>query len=347
MRKIGIVLAVGLALCVGMQAHAAKKKVTVAADGSGDYKTVQAAVDAAPDAGEVIRIKPGVYKELINVPKNGIEMRGLGKQPQDVVLSWHNSHTMAGGTGKSASITVSGDDFIAENLTMENTYEKDFGRRDPDSQAVALLVTGDREVFRHIRLLGFQDTLYANSKLCHDAAGMAANNGGAVDTKLPPCQAARQYFTDCYIEGHVDFIFGDGLAYFDHCELHGLASRMVTFTAQSKLYPSEKSGYVFNHCTITAAEGAKEILFGRPWRAYSTVYFLNTNITAPLDPAGWQEWAGKLVTSSYGEYHSTGIGADTSKRIGSHQLTDAEAATMDTPKKWLGGTDGWNPEKIK
>ncbi|HEV2445880.1 MAG TPA: pectinesterase family protein, partial [Candidatus Sulfopaludibacter sp.] len=97
-------------------------QVTVAADGSGDFKTVQAAVDAAPPAGSVIRIKPGVYHEEIVIEKSRIQLRGLGAGPTQVVLSFDKSAGTAGGTGRSASVLVTGDDFYAENLTVENTF---------------------------------------------------------------------------------------------------------------------------------------------------------------------------------------------------------------------------------
>jgi len=162
---------------------------------------------------------------------------------------------------------------------------------------VALRVTGDREIFRHVRLLGYQDTLYADSKTCHST--------GETGT----CRASRQYFGDCTIEGHVDFIFGDAKAVFERCEIHGMAHSMVTITAQSRVRPDEDSGYLFRDCTVTAEAGAAEILLGRPWRETSTVVFLNTDFKAPLDPKGWLEWGGRLKTSDYAEYGSHGLPA--------------------------------------
>jgi pectin methylesterase-like acyl-CoA thioesterase len=264
-----------------------------------------------------------------------VELRGMGKRPEDVVLVYDNSAAAAGGTGKSGTITVTGDDFRAENLTIVNDFEKRHERTNEGSQAVALRVSGDREILRHVRLLGYQDTLYADSKTCH-----AAGEAGV-------CNAARQYFSDCYIEGHVDFIFGDAKAVFDHCEIHGMAHSMVTITAQSRLRPEEDSGYLFRDCTVTAEAGAQDILLGRPWRDYSTVVFLNTNFKAPLDPKGWLEWGGRLKTSDYKEYGSHGLAGDTAQRVApSRQLTASEAA-KDTTKAWLSGTDGWNPEAVR
>jgi pectinesterase len=321
-----LVTAVALA-----QNPAAKRVLIVAADGSGDFKTVQQAVDAAANGDVRIEIKPGEYREVVTIAANHVELRGLGKAPQDVVLVYDNDHTSRGGTGKSASVTVSGDDFTAENLTIANDFEKHHARSEEGSQAVALHVTGDRDAFRHVRLLGYQDTLYADSKTCHAAEAGA-------------CRASRQYFSDCYVEGHVDFIFGDAKAAFERCEIHAMAHSMVTITAQSKMRPEENSGYLFRDCTVTAEAGANDILLGRPWRDYSTVMFVNTDFKAPLDPKGWLEWGGRLKTSAYAEFGSTGKAGDLRQRNEpSRQLSRAEAARL-TVQTWLAGTDGWNPQ---
>jgi pectinesterase len=327
----------------GIMLGQAKPVVTVAADGSGTYKTVQAAVDAAGDKGEVIRIAPGVYREKLEVTKNGIEMRGTGKLPQDVVLTYDDSAKSAGGTGKSGSVNVSGDDFVAENLTIQNDWEKKNARVGEGSQAVALMLTGDREVLRHVRLLGYQDTLYAASKTCHQPADQAA-----AEASGNICHASRQLFEDCYIEGHVDYIFGDAKAVFKNCELHGMTHTIVTITAQSKLYPLEDSGYLFLHCTITADSAVDKLSYGRPWRAYSKVYFVDTTLKdVVLDPPGWMEWGGRLATSDYAEYgtHTTYATFDkTDRRVApTRQLTKTEAARL-TVASWL---EDWNAEVVK
>ena len=313
-----------------------KPVVKVAADGSAQYRTVQSAVDAAGDGGEVIEIAPGTYHEKILIARDGIELRGEGRRPEDTVLTFDDSAGTAGGTKNSYSVGVTGNDFRAENLTIANDFEAHHPRTGGEGwQAVALMINGDREVLRHVRLLGFQDTLYANSKTCHNSSDPADKE----------CHASRMLFQDCYIEGHVDFIFGDAKAVFDHCELHGLKSPNVMLTAQSRLYPLEDSGYLFLDCTVTADPGVGKLILGRPWRPYARVYFVNTRIKgATVDPEGWSEWADKLKTSDYAEFN-TGPGADVSKRIApSRQLTRAEAAKL-TVKSWLAGADGWDPAK--
>src|SRR6185312_7359208 len=363
MNRICVAASLTAALLLPLSAHAKapkKKVVTVAADGSGQFKTVQEAVNSAPDGNLRINIKPGVYRDLINVATNGVELHGLGKTPQDTVLIYDNAALTPGpdgrqlGTGRSATVMVTGDDFTAENLTIANDFEKRHARTEMTSQAVALHITGDREVFRHVRFLGFQDTLYADSKLCHTQprpTGTASDRPAqATGDASATCYAARDYFADCYIEGHVDFIFGDARAVFDRCEIHVMPHSMDTITAQSRLRPSEDSGYVFRNCIVTAdpanPSATPDILLGRPWRDYSTAVFINTDFRAPLDPAGWKEWGGRLKTSTYAEYHSRGQAGDVSKRVpSSKQLTQADLAQYAT-KAFLGPPDDWDPEKV-
>lgn len=316
--------------------HAAAPVLTVAQDGSGDFKSVSQAVDALPATGGTIRIRAGVYRELIRVTKPNVRFIGLGKEPSEVVLTYDLSHYDIGTTFGSASTDVSGDDFHAENLTFQNSFTDEHPDARTDTQAVALHVTGDRAVFHRVRFLGYQDTLYAETRNCRNMPAPA------------PCLASRQYFSDCYVEGTVDFIFGDAKAVFENCEIHGKAQRdTVYFTAQSKFFAQEDSGYVFDHCRLTADPGVQHAFLGRPWRVYSTVVYLNTEMDAPIDPAGWLEWlhdgASGLATSFYAEYDSSGPGGDTSKRIPQAKvLTAAEAAAFD-PHTFLAGPDHWHP----
>jgi pectin methylesterase-like acyl-CoA thioesterase len=308
------------------------KVLVVATDGSAPYRTVLDAIDAAPDGHVRIDIKPGEYRQVLSIKANGVELRGLGKRPEDVVLVYDNSAASAVGTGKSGTLSVSGNDFHAGNLTIANDFEKRHPRTNEGSQAVALLLTGDRAILRHVRLLGYQDTLYASSGVCHSPGETGV------------CHASRQYFADCYIEGHVDFIFGDAKAVFDRCEIHAMPHPVVTITAQSRVRPEEDSGYVFRDCTVTAEPGTTDILLGRPWRDYSTVLFIDTDFKAPLDPRGWLEWGGRLKTSTYAEFNSHGLSSDLALRVPpSRQLTPAEVAPY-TSKSFLAGSDSWNPD---
>jgi pectin methylesterase-like acyl-CoA thioesterase len=218
-------------------------------------------------------------------------------------------------------------------MTFQNDYSRSYGLQPQGSQAIALSVRGDRAVFRNVRILGAQDTLFAASRSCESDAG--------------PCVPARQYFYNCYIEGNVDFIFGDAEAVFDRCHIHVLAHPQAYVTAQSKRYPEQQSGYIFDHCTITADAQAGKVFLGRPWRAFASVVFMESELGQKVDPAGWAEWhAGettRLETAFYAEYASRGPGAAPAKREAhAHQLTDAEARKY-VATSFLAGPDGWNP----
>jgi pectin methylesterase-like acyl-CoA thioesterase len=329
------------ALCIACSASAQSlKRVTVAAEGKADFRTVQDAVDHAPAEGEVIRIAPGKYREKIHIITANIHLIGTGKQPHDVVLSWDDSAKSAGGTGKSGSISVDADGFEAENLTIENTWEQEHTRTEEGSQAVALLMSSDRAVLDRVRLLGAQDTLYANSRTCH---GNLPKDGSAPTGAQAPCSASRQYFRDCYIEGHVDYIFGDAKAVFDHCEMHSLHHATVMLTAQSKHFPEEDSGYFFLHCRITGQDLGDKVVLGRPWRDYSTVLFYDTDMQQKVDADGWSEWAGRLHTANYREYKSHGPGVNGGHRVVNYPPLSPEEEHRLTPIGLLGGSDHWNP----
>jgi pectinesterase len=335
---MGLRLAGLMLVFLAAAAHAkSKKTITVGVSGA-DFTTIQAAVNAAPDAGAVIRIKPGTYREVVHVDKPGIEFRGETKDPAKVVLVYGNSAASTCGTRCSATLFVTGKDFIATEMTIANDYSK---TSDVPSQAVAVSVRADRAVFRKVRLLGAQDTLYASSMGCMNGALPGAD-----------CVTGRQYFADCYIEGHVDFIFGDAKAVFENCEIKSIAHVEGGYvTAQSNTRAGQDAGYVFNHCTLTAEPGVTNVYLGRPWRDYSTVIFMNTKIGSHIVPAGWSAWRGsptdRLKTATYAEYNSTGPGANPSAREPlSKQLTAEEARKYET-KTYLAGSDGWDPSKVK
>ena len=302
----------------------------VAADGTGDFYSIQQALDVAPPDGATLLIAPGTYREAISITKPNIELRGSNADSTKTIIVLDKSAGSSGGTLHSATAEIRGDNFRAQNLTFANDWNATHAQVPVGSQALAVLITADKAVFNNVRFLGNQDTLYAGSRNC-------APDG-------EPCTPTRQYFTHCYVEGNVDFIFGDSKAVFDHCEIHSTPHSEGFLTAQSKHYPAEDSGFVFNHCTLTAAPGAANIWLGRPWRPYAKVIFLNTEMGAHILPAGWREWhpgeTHSIETVYYAEYNSTGPGAHPGERD-SHTkiLTAAEAAQFETKTFF----DGWDP----
>lgn len=310
--------------------------IRVAADGNGDFTSVQKALDAAPE-GAVINIAPGTYRETAKVTKGRITLHGMGSDPKQTVIVFNNGAATVGSTFLSATVDVTAGDFRADNLTFVNDYNETHPDR-PQTQALALSVTGDRAVLRDMRFISHQDTVYASSPGCSPPNG---NHG---------CPTARQYFSNCYIEGNVDFIFGTGKTVFEHCEIRSNAHNGGYVTAQGKNWPDEDSGFVFNHCRVTADPGVNNVWLGRPWRPYASVVFLNSDIGGHIEPAGWREWhpgqTHSLDTAFYAEYNSSGPGATMDKRDPhAHQLTAAEAAPFET-RKFLAGEDGWDPTKF-
>jgi len=294
----------------------------------GQYAAVQAAIDSIPDNNtqrHIINIAPGTYYERITVPSSKPYITFRGQDPNTTILTYDLRASSIGPDGKpvgttgSTSTLIKGSDFIALNVTFENSSGNGAG------QAVAIKTQADRLIFYNCRFIGWQDTLYANR----------GNTPG------------RQYYENCYIDGDVDFIFGNGKAYFENCQIKSKEGGYVT--AQSKDDPNLDSGYVFHNCTLTrdGGAGSSSVYLGRPWRAYSTVIFDSCRIDSHIRPAGWTHWNDvydpSTSTAFYAEYNSTGPGADPNARASwSHQLTSQEVRPY-SKENWLRGSDNWNP----
>lgn len=296
--------------------------VVVAKDGSGNFTTVQAAIDAAPTGRTtpyVIYIRNGQYKEKITIPSNKPYIHLIGESAAGTILTWddYSGKPMPGGgtygTANSASLTVNATDCLLANLTVENTTGD-------SPQALAISVSADRVVLVNCRFLGGQDTV------------LAYNSG-------------RSYFKNCYIDGTVDFIFGNGKAVFDSTVIYpktrqdGLTGSYITAanTPQGQAY-----GFVFRDCVIPSNFGTTSYVLGRPWQndgstatpAHNKTVFLNTTMGQNvIKPEGWSTWTSATNTSViyYGEYRSRQFDSslvDVSRRVPwSYQLTAAEAAS--------------------
>lgn len=294
---------------------------TVAKDGSGDFKTVQKAINAVPDFRKnrtVIFIKNGTYKEKLILPASKTMVSFIGEDSAKTILTnddYASKKNIFGeemGTTGSSSFFIFGDDFYAENITFENSSG-------PVGQAVAVRVEGDRVVFNQCRFLGFQDTLY------------------------PHGEHSRQYYKNCYIEGTVDFIFGWSTAVFEGCEIYCKEKGYVTAAATLEKTPY---GFVFIDCRITGSADQDTFYLGRPWRDYAETVFIRCFMDKHIKPKGWHNWdkPDAEETAFYAEYKSVGPGANPKKRVRwSHQLSDEEAKKY-TVANILEGEDAWNPE---
>lgn len=271
------------------------KKVTVALDGSGDFTTIQAAVDAMPDHSVdrlIIFVKNGLYREKVVIPSWKTKIMLIGEDPEKTIISW-DDHAGKGSitTFTSYTVLVRGNDFRAENITFENTAGRDVG------QAVALHVEADRCVFINCRMIANQDTLYAG-----------------VDN-------SRQYYLNCYIEGTTDFIFGPATAVFDKCRIHGKKNSYITAASTPEGQPF---GFVFMDCVITTSDECTKLYLGRPWRPFAKTVFLNCELDEKILPEGWHNWNKPHAekTTFYAEYKSRGKGANPEARVHwSYQLT--------------------------
>ena len=293
----------------------------VAKDGSGNFTSIQAAINAVPDYRKkrsVIYIKNGTYTEKLILPASKQLVAFVGESVEKTVIAygdWSQKKSVLGediGTSGSATFFVYGRDFYAENISFKNTAG-------PVGQAVAAHVSADRCMFYNCRFLGFQDTLFTY-----------ADN-------------SRQYYKNCYIEGTTDFIFGWSTAVFDQCEIHSLRDSYIT--AASTLQ-STRFGYLFYKCKLTAEPGVKLAYLGRPWRNYAKTVFRECDFGAHIRPEGWHNWKKTIAekTSFYAEYNNTGPGADLSGRVKwSHVLSKKQAKEW-TVENVLKGEDGWNPQ---
>lgn len=299
--------------------------VVVAKDGSGDFTTVQAAIDSLPDNVEVPRtiwIKAGVYREKIKISSGKNKLNLIGDGPEQIVLVYNdNANTINPDTGStigttgSYSVLVESDEFTASDLTIQNDSGDDTG------QAVALLIKSDHGVLKNVYLLGDQDTLFTHS--------------------------GRQYYVDSYIEGDVDFIFGGARAVFENSVLHSKSNGYITAASSDQGQP----GYLILNSRLTKGNslGAGTVDLGRPWRPNAQVIFINTWMDDHIKPAGWHNWGNPAneLTARYAEYNSSGPGAKPGERMDwSKQLTIDEAEQY-TVQSMLGGTDQWDPvEKL-
>lgn len=301
--------------------------LVVAQDGSGDFLTVQAAIDAVPAYRKqrtVIRIKPGTYRERIVIPACKQLLSLVGDDADRCIITYDNAAKTIGlfgeqlGTSGSATLYTEADDLCLENLTIANTA----GEGKTIGQAVAAHVSGDRVVVRRCRFLGNQDTLFTYA------------------------EGSRQYYYDCYIEGTTDFIFGWAMAVFNHCTLHSKKNSYITAASTTA---QQTTGYVFIDCLLTADDNITQVWLGRPWRQHAKTVFIGCHMGSHIRPEGWHNWNKPHAehTAFYAEYGSTGAGAAADRRVAwSRQLTAHEAANY-TPQLLLAGNDGWNPEQIR
>ncbi|WOL06670.1 hypothetical protein Cni_G15404 [Canna indica] len=290
----------------------------VALDGSGRYRSINEAVNHAPSHGArryVIYVKKGVYEENVELKKKKTNIMMVGDGMGITVISGSRNFMQGWTTFRTATFAVSGPGFIARDITFRNTAGPE------NHQAVALRVDSDRSAFFRCSIEGHQDTLYAHS--------------------------LRQFYRDCNIYGTIDFIFGNGLAMLQRCNIYTrrpLPGQKVTITAQGRKEPNQNTGFSLHDCSVHATYPT---YLGRPWKAFSRTVVMQSYLSAEVQPAGWLEWAGDFALSTlwYGEYGNYGPGSRLGGRVrwpGYHVIRDATVASFFTVRRFIDGLS-WLP----
>jgi pectinesterase len=318
MKKIAIFL---LALLPAISGAQIRYDFVVAQDGSGDFKTVQEAINAVPDFRKkptTILIRKGTYKEKLVLAASKTNVKLTGEDVLTTILTYDDFATKKNrfgeemGTTGSSTFFVFGDDFSATDITFENSSG-------PVGQAVAVRIDGDRVMFTTCRFLGFQDTLY------------------------PHGEKSRQYYKRCYIEGTVDFIFGWSTAVFEDCTI--FCKKGGGYITAASTLPASPYGFVFMNCKITGDAPENSYYLGRPWRPDAKTVFIHCSLEKHIRPEGWHNWnkPDAEKTTFYAEYQNTGEGAPKGQRVSwSHQLSDAEVKAYSV-NEILKGSDDWGP----
>lgn len=283
------------------------RQIVVDQSGHGDFLTVQAAVDSVMEDNReivIINILAGYYVEKVIVPatKPYITFQGAGKE--FTIIEWHNRASDLDPTGQqlrtyhSASVTVLANNFSARNISFKNTAPAPMPGME-GWQAVAFRISGDKAYFLGCGFYGAQDTL------CDDEG--------------------RHYFKECYIEGSIDFIFGNGRSMYKHCEIHSIAKEFGSIAAQDRRQPDEKTGFAFVQCRVT---GTGPIYIGRAMGQYSRIVYAFTYFDDIVAREGWDDWdqATKDRTVFFGVYKCYGPGAAAAGGVSwVHELTPEEA----------------------
>lgn len=307
-----------------LQVEAAAADLTVAQDGSGDYKTIQEAVDAVPKKNAsrfVIHVKAGTYKENVVLDKSKWNVMMYGDGKTNTIVSGSRNFVDGTPTFSTATFAVAGKGFIAKDMAFVNTAGA------AKHQAVAFRSGSDLSVISNCAFDAFQDTLYAHSN--------------------------RQFFRDCDITGTIDFIFGNSAVVFQNCNIQPrqpMDRQFNTITAQGKKDPNQNTGISIQKCHITAnGDVTAPTYLGRPWKDYSTTVVMQSTIDSSLNPKGWTEWVTNVDpprTIFYGEYQNSGPGSSTAQRIAwagyKSALTVAEAGKF-TVGSFIQGND-WLPQ---
>jgi pectinesterase len=321
---VATVLLAPLAVTVLASPSSAATTITVATDGSGNYTTIQAALSAA-SSGTVISIKKGTYKGQLSIAsgKSGITFQGATGVATDVVITGKVPQSASSASG-SATVLNLAKNTTFKNLTIANTYGT-------GSQALAIYMGADRQIYNNVRFLGHQDTLLSWT--------------GSSSTTV------RQYVYNSYIEGDVDFIYGNGTLVIDKSTIKSLdrSSSNNGYITAAATYSNNPYGILITRSTLTSTAAAQTVALGRCWHAGGAanatgqVLYRDSVIGAHIRQAGaWQDMSGfSWKTCRFNEYNNSGPGK--TNGTGDRPQMSASTAANYTSQKYLAGSDGWNP----
>jgi len=306
----------------------------VASDGSGNGTTIQAAFNAVPANNTtpyLIFVKNGIYAERPTLAETKPFVSLIGQHKDSVIITGDKRSGVDGfSTSTCQTMEILADNFYCENITMQNTAGVNAG------QAVALKVYADKAVFKNVVLKSYQDT------------HLTSNTG-----------TDRQYYLNCDIRGTVDYIFGNGVAYFDECKLY-MEDRSNGDVICAPATSAENTyGYVFSNCKVDGASSQDgKFDLGRPWQNAPRAVFLNTTYNIIPEAAGWINMSTiPALFAEYGSVNSAYNALDLSKRNRNFSYIDGSNATINgtsptavltaseaaayTLSNVLGGTDSW------
>lgn len=302
--------------------------ITVAKDNSGDFDSIQKAVDSVSDNNnETIFIKKGIYKERIEIRKNNITLIGEDTDETIITEGFYARMIMPDGskrgTFRSYTFLVYADNFSASNITFENSA----GFGDDVGQTIAVYAEGDNITFKHCKILGHQDTLFTGPLPLKEKQP-GGFTGPTIDSER---KLVHQLYEDCFICGEIDFIFGSATAYFKNCTLFALNRNepINSYYTAPSTYEGQAFGYVFDNCTFTGNCPPKSVALSRPWRIHAKVVLLNCEYSDQIIDEGFTDWnkPESHETVYYAEYNGHGDGYKPEKRAAYvHQLDEAQAA---------------------
>lgn len=295
----------------------------VARDGTAEFRNIDDAIEvcrAFMDYHKVIFVKKGVYKEKLVIPSWLTHIEICGEDRDNTIITYDDHANIKRadtgkpmGTFRTYTLKVEGNDITLKNITIENNSAR-------LGQAVALHTEGTRLVFVNCRFLGHQDTVYT----------------GVGGTLL--------YFSDCYIEGTTDFIFGPATAWFENCTIFSKANSYITAASTPADQPY---GYIFSHCTLLAAPDVTQVFLGRPWRPHAYTLFIYSTLGKHIRPEGWHNWnkTDNEKTARYAEYRNQGEGSAYTRRVNWARQLSAKEARAITIENVFGQHTDWIPTK--